>query len=64
MPTPGQTSAFAGHAPAVQLAALHHERREVGGVFAELKTHLHQRRHVLRSKKPDPGPSCTAFKAR
>ena len=41
------------HAPALELAALYHERWEVEGVFDELKTHLHQRRRVLRSKKPD-----------
>jgi hypothetical protein len=41
------------HAPALELAALYHERWEVEGVFDELKTHLHQRRRVLRSKTPD-----------
>ena len=41
------------HAPALELAALYHERGEVEGVFDELKTHLHQRRWVLHSKKPD-----------
>ena len=41
------------HAPALELAALYHERWEVESVFDELKTHLHQRRRVLRSKKPD-----------
>lgn len=40
-------------APALELAALYHERWEVEGVFDELKTHLHQRRRVLRSKTPD-----------
>ena len=40
-------------APALELAALYHERWEVESVFDELKTHLHQRRRVLRSKKPD-----------
>jgi|GEM_PF-4297751 len=30
-----------------------HERWEVEAVFDELKTHLHQRRRVLRSKTPD-----------
>ena len=43
----------AKHAPALELAALYHERWEVEGVFDELKTHLHQRRRVLRSKTPD-----------
>lgn len=43
----------AEHAPALELAALYHERWEVESVFDELKTHLHQRRRVLRSKKPD-----------
>ena len=40
-------------APALELAALYHERWEVEGVFDELKTHLHQRRRVLRSKTPE-----------
>jgi hypothetical protein len=37
-------------APALELAALYHERWEVEAVFDELKTHLLQRRRVLRSK--------------
>ena len=37
-------------APALELAALYHERWEVQAVFDELKTHLLQRRRVLRSK--------------
>ena len=41
------------HAPALELARLYHERWEVEAVFDELKTHLHQRRRVLRSKTPD-----------
>lgn len=41
------------HAPALELAAVYHECWEVDGVFDELKTHLHQRRRVLRSKTPD-----------
>jgi Transposase DDE domain/Insertion element 4 transposase N-terminal len=40
-------------APALELAAVYHERWEVESVFDELKTHLHQRRRVLRSKTPD-----------
>jgi hypothetical protein len=40
-------------APAMELAALYHERWEVEGVFDELKTHLLQRRRVLRSKTPE-----------
>lgn len=40
-------------APALELAQLYHERWEVEGVFDELKTHLVQRRRVLRSKTPD-----------
>jgi Insertion element 4 transposase N-terminal/Transposase DDE domain len=40
-------------APALELAALYHERWEVEAVFDELKTHLHQRRRVLRSKTPE-----------
>jgi len=41
------------HAPALELAAQYHERWEGESVFDELKTHLHQRRRVLRSKTPD-----------
>lgn len=37
-------------APALELAALYHERWQVEAVFDELKTHLAQRRRVLRSK--------------
>ena len=37
-------------APALELAALYHERWEIEGVFDELKTHLRQSRRVLRSK--------------
>lgn len=37
-------------APALELAALYHERWEVEAVFDELKTHLLQKRRVLRSK--------------
>ncbi len=40
-------------APALELAALYHERWEVEGVFDELKTHLQQRRRTLRSKTPE-----------
>ena len=40
-------------APALELAALYHERREVEAVFDELKTHPVQRRRTLRSKTPD-----------
>jgi hypothetical protein len=40
-------------APAQALAALYHERWEVELVFDELKTHLVQRRRVLRSKTPE-----------
>jgi len=36
--------------PALELAALYHERWEVEAVFDELKTHLHQGRRTLRSK--------------
>jgi len=35
------------------LAALYHERWEVEAVFDELKTHLLQKRRVLRSKTAD-----------
>ena len=37
-------------APAMELAALYHDRWEVEAVFDELKTHLLQRRRVFRSK--------------
>ena len=40
-------------APALALATLYHERWAVEAVFDELKTHLLQRRRVLRSKTPD-----------
>ncbi len=40
-------------APALELAALYHERWEVEAVFDELKTHLLQKRRVLRSKTSD-----------
>jgi len=40
-------------APALELAALYHERWQVEAVFDELKTHLIQRRRVLRSKTPE-----------
>lgn len=39
-------------APALELAALYHQRWEVESVFDELKTHLRQGRRVLRSKTP------------
>lgn len=37
-------------APALELAALYHQRWEIEAVFDELKTHLRQSRRVLRSK--------------
>jgi hypothetical protein len=40
----------AAAAPAVELAALYHQRWEIEAVFDELKTHLRQGRRVLRSK--------------
>ena len=43
----------AQRAPALELAALYHERWQVEAVFDELKTHLQQRRRVLRSKTPE-----------
>jgi hypothetical protein len=39
-------------APALELAALYHQRWEIESVFDELKTHLRQGRRVLRSKTP------------
>ena len=40
-------------APAVELAALYHERWEIETAFAELKTHLRGAKIVLRSKTPE-----------
>lgn len=40
-------------APAGELAALYHERWEIEGALAELKTQLRGARGVLRSKTPD-----------
>jgi hypothetical protein len=40
-------------APALELAALYHERWQVEEVFDELKTHLLRSRRVLRSKRPE-----------
>jgi hypothetical protein len=39
--------------PATDLAALYHERWEIEGALAELKTHLRGARMVLRSKTPE-----------
>jgi hypothetical protein len=39
-------------APALELAALYHERWEIEGVFDEFKTHLRSNSTVLRSKTP------------
>ncbi|KWK82388.1 transposase [Burkholderia ubonensis] len=43
----------AEQAPALELAALYHERWEIEGVFDEFKTHLRGASTVLRSKTPD-----------
>ena len=40
-------------APALELAALYHERWEIENVFGELKTHLRANSTVLRSKTPE-----------
>jgi hypothetical protein len=40
-------------APAVELAALYHERWEIESAFDELKTHLRGSQIVLRSKTPE-----------
>ena len=40
-------------APALELAAVYHERWHIEAVFDELKTHLLKGRRVLRSKTPD-----------
>jgi hypothetical protein len=42
-----------GQAPAAELAALYHERWEIEGALAELKTRLRGARVVLRSKTPE-----------
>lgn len=39
-------------APALELAALYHERWEIEGVFDEIKTHMRSSSTVLRSKTP------------
>ena len=39
-------------APALELAALYHERWEIEGVFDEIKTHMRSTSTVLRSKTP------------
>lgn len=43
----------ADQAPALELAALYHERWEIESVFDEFKTHLRANSTVLRSKTPD-----------
>lgn len=40
-------------APALELAALYHERWEVESVFDEFKTHMRSSSTVLRSKTPE-----------
>ena len=40
-------------APALELAALYHERWEIESVFDEFKTHMRSASTVLRSKTPD-----------
>jgi hypothetical protein len=40
-------------APAIELAALYHDRWEIENVFDEFKTHLRGRQAVLRSKTPN-----------
>ena len=40
-------------APALELAALYHERWEIEGVFDEFKTHLRANSTVLRGKTPE-----------
>ncbi|HEY1392168.1 MAG TPA: IS4 family transposase [Methylibium sp.] len=47
------TTFDADQAPALELAALYHERWEIEGVFDEFKTHLRGSSTVLRSKTPD-----------
>src|ERR671913_369716 len=42
-----------GQAPAAELAALYHERWEIEGALAELKTRLRGARVVLRGKTPE-----------
>lgn len=43
----------AATAPALELAAIYHQRWQVEAVFDELKVHLKQNRRVLRSKTPE-----------
>ena len=43
----------ANAAPAMELAALYHQRWQIEAVFDELKTHLRQSKRVLRSKTPE-----------
>jgi hypothetical protein len=40
-------------APAMELAELYHRRWEMEAIYDELKTHLHNRRRVLRSRTPE-----------
>ncbi len=47
------TALDATHAPALELAALYHERWEIENTLDELKTHLRGRQIVLRSQKPE-----------
>ena len=49
----GRTILDPARAPAAELAALYHERWEIEGALAELKTHLRGGRVVLRSKIPE-----------
>ncbi len=50
-------------APAADLAALYHERWEIEGALAELKTHLRGAQVVLRSKAPGVlGPAAGALR--
>jgi IS4 transposase len=48
----GTTILDPAEAPAAELAALYHERWEIEGALAELKTHLRGARAVLRSRTP------------
>ena len=43
----------ANAAPAMELAQLYHRRWELEAIYDELKTHLLQRRRVLRSRTPE-----------
>lgn len=60
LPAGGQPPRSAGGAPAVELAALYHERREIAGVFDEFKTHLRAKQHGTVQQDTAAKPSTRA----